>query len=186
MLIHLIRHTTPEVDLGLCYGSSDLALADTFEQERGLVLAKLSSNYDAVFSSPLYRCEQLSNYVNATQRFVDKRLIEYDFGDWELKPWSDFTDDQAKLWMDNFVEQPAPNGDSLVSMKKRVDEFWHELTNKKLKKIAVVSHAGVLRIIHANILETPLEKVFRLQLNYGAVLEIQYDAHSGMQTVKHL
>lgn len=186
MLIHLIRHTTPEVDSGLCYGSTDLCLADSFEHERAIVLAKLSSEYDAVFSSPLRRCAQLSEFISGSQQFIDSRLIEYDFGDWELRPWSEFTDDRSKVWMDNFVEQSAPNGDSMISMKKRVDEFWHELTNKDFKRVAVVSHAGVLRLIHASILETPLQNVFRLQLNYGAVFEIEHDEQSKMQTIKHL
>lgn len=186
MLIHLIRHTTPDIEPGLCYGSTDLSLADSFEHERALVLAKLRPEYDAVFSSPLRRCAQLSKFISGSQQFVDSRLIEYDFGDWELRPWSEFTDDQSIHWMDNFVEQAAPNGDSMISMKKRVDDFWHELISEDFKKVAIVSHAGVLRLIHANILETPLKKVFRLQLNYGAVLEIQHDTSSELQTVKHL
>jgi len=36
--IYLIRHTTPKVEKGICYGQTDLNLADTFEQEKERIL----------------------------------------------------------------------------------------------------------------------------------------------------
>lgn len=186
MLIHIIRHTTPNIDAGICYGDSDITLTDSFEQERDVILSKLQSNYDAVFTSPLHRCAKLSESINTTHYCVDDRLKEYNFGDWELRPWSDLNDDVARLWMDNFVEQAAPNGDSLIVMKKRVDDFWQELVYKDLNKVAIVTHAGVLRLIHAAILETPLKHLFRLQLNYGAILEVHSNLDTGLETIKHL
>lgn len=186
MLIHLIRHTTPDIDTGICYGNSDLLLANTFEQERAVIMNKLEPYYDAVFTSPLLRCAKLSESINTKQHFFDDRLKEYNFGDWELRPWSDFMDGEAKIWMDNFVEQAAPNGDSLVSMQKRVDNFWQELVYKDLNKVAVVTHSGVQRLIHAAILKTPLSHLFRLQLNYGAILEVHSNLDTGLETIKHL
>ena len=58
MRIHLIRHTTPDIKKGLCYGQTDLDVTDTFEQEKEHVLSKLLGEYDAVFTSPLQRCSK--------------------------------------------------------------------------------------------------------------------------------
>ncbi len=186
MIIHIIRHTTPEVELGTCYGQTDLPLAETFEQEAKQVTKKLFDHYDAVYTSPLQRCSRLSEKLESPHHITDQRLMEYDFGDWELVPWSDFKSDAAQTWMNNFVDQPAPNGDSLLTMQSRVADFWAYLLSCEYETVAVVSHSGVLRLIHGAILETPLTHLFRLQLDFGSVLEAKFDKKSELITIKHL
>ena len=56
MLIHIIRHTTPDIAKGICYGQTDLALASSFYEERELLTSKLLDSYDAIYTSPLQRC----------------------------------------------------------------------------------------------------------------------------------
>jgi len=186
MLIHFIRHTKPDIAEGLCYGQSDIGLADSFEQERVEVLSKLLDNYDAVYTSPLQRCSQLAEFISADKRFSDDRLKEYNFGDWELRPWDDFKSADTKVWMNNFVDQPAPNGENILSMQQRVDSFFDKLLNQNYKTVAVVTHSGVQRLVHANILSTPLNKLFRLQLRFGAVIEVKADQTTGLLTIQHL
>jgi alpha-ribazole phosphatase len=186
MIIHLIRHTTPNIKPGICYGQTDLSLADSFEQEADTVLSKLRDQYDVVYTSPLQRCAQLAAKLTSERCISDDRLMEYDFGDWELLPWGDFKSDAAQSWMNNFVDQPAPNGDSMLSMQARVNQFWRELLESKHSSAALVTHAGVQRLIHGKILETPLTHLFRLQLEFGAVLEVNSDNKTGLVTVKHL
>lgn len=190
MLIHLIRHTTPDIEPGICYGQTDLDLAESFEQERDVVLSKLKDNYDVVYTSPLQRCAKLAKSVPGKKRITDDRLMEYNFGDWELLHWNEFKSDQSQQWMNNFVDQAAPNGDSMLSMQARVDDFFDELFQKAFKSVAVVTHSGVQRLVHARVLQTPLEKMFRLQLEFGAVMALNhdYDDKSGITsvTIKHL
>ena len=186
MLIHLIRHTTPDIEPGICYGQTDLDVVDSFNAEKDTVLSKLHKQYDAVYTSPLQRCSKLAEYVNSKERLTDKRIMEYNFGDWECLPWSELTSDKARHWMDNFVEQPAPNGESMLTMQARVMPFFDELFSKDYERVAVVTHSGVQRLLHAHILETPLTHLFRLQLEFGAVLEITHNNDSNLLTVKHL
>ncbi len=185
MKIHLIRHTTPEVEAGICYGQTDLGLAKSFAREREHVHTKLDTPYDALFSSPLQRCSLLADTIEAKARHIDERLMEYDFGDWEMRPWSDFKSGLEKSWMDNFIDQPAPNGESILIMQARVRAFWQELLKQRFDTVAVVTHSGVQRLIHADILQTPLTHLFRLQLDFGAVFEVEYSRESGLQTLKH-
>ena len=106
-----------------------------------------------------------------------------------MLPWSEFKDDTSKSWMNNFVDQPAPNGDSMLSMQKRVMEFWTSITTDESlseNHIAVVTHSGVQRLIHAQILETPLSHMFRLQLRFGAVFRVNIDPISDLATIEHL
>lgn len=186
MLIHLIRHTTPDIAAGICYGQTDLDVTETFEQEVAVIHSKTNTHYDAVYTSPLQRCAKLADTLQAQQRFTDKRLMEYNFGDWEMRPWSEFKSSQTKNWMNNFVDQPAPNGDSIKIMHQRVHDFFTELLKQPYNKVALVTHSGVQRLLHAHVLETPLTHLFRLQLEFGAVLEMQYEPSNELLTVKHL
>ena len=186
MLIHLIRHTTPEIEAGICYGQTDLDLAASFEQEKQVILNKTLKHYDAVYTSPLQRCSKLANFIKSENKVTERRLMEYNFGDWELMPWNDFKSAKAKNWMDNFVHQAAPNGESLISMQNRVMFFFNELLKENYESVALVTHSGVQRLIHAHILDTPLTHLFRLQLSFGAVLEVKYEPNSDLLTVKHL
>ena len=186
MLIHLIRHTTPDIETGICYGQTDLDVSDSFEKEKKIILNKTLEHYDAVYTSPLRRCSKLADAINGGQRITEPKLMEYNFGDWELMPWNEFKSTNAKKWMDNFVDQAAPNGESLSSMQKRVMIFFNALLKKDHQSVALVTHAGVQRLIHGHILNTPLTHLFRLQLDFGAVLEVHYAADSELLTVKHL
>lgn len=186
MIIDLIRHTKPDIEEGICYGHSDLGLVSGFQNEFDCVGDIVLDHYDLVITSPLQRCALLAATISGTKRRQDKRIMEYNFGDWERLPWSEFKSDKAQQWMNNFVDQPAPNGDSIVSMQHRVLEFWQELLDSKLEKVAVITHSGVQRLIHAHILQTPLTHLFRLELGFGAVIRVKHQRDTALTTVKHL
>ena len=104
MLIHLIRHTTPKVESGICYGNSDLEVTNTFNEERDVVLSKLSNHYDVVFTSPLSRCAKLAGFINSPKHHADDRLKEYNFGDWRL-----VLDEEKYLPMQQVLLHPIKN-----------------------------------------------------------------------------
>lgn len=186
MQIDLIRHTTPDIEPGICYGQADLGLVETFAAEREAVLAKLPADYDLVVTSPLQRCALLAEHITGAERRVEPRVMEYDFGDWELRPWSELRGPQAATWMHNFVDEPAPNGESMRMMHARVQEFWGELVDGSHETVAVVTHSGVQRLIHAHVLETPLTHMFRLELAYGAVIRVKVSGTERHATLRHL
>ncbi len=186
MIIDLIRHTTPDVQEGICYGQSDLGLASGFHEEFSLISDIIFDQYDLIITSPLQRCARLAATISGDHRRQDERIMEYNFGDWEQRPWSELKSDEAKNWMNNFVDQPAPNGDSIVSMQHRVLQFWQELLDCEHDKIAVVTHSGVQRLIHAHILQTPLTHLFRLELEFGAVIRVKHQRDTALTTLRHL
>jgi alpha-ribazole phosphatase len=58
MDIYLIRHTRTAAEAGLCYGQTDMALAESFADDMQEVRAKLPAIASdcPIFSSPLTRC----------------------------------------------------------------------------------------------------------------------------------
>lgn len=186
MKIHLIRHTTPEIAEKTCYGQADLALVASAAEEITAVKAKLLERYDIVYTSPLQRCALLAKEIKADKRVTESRILEYSFGDWELKPWDDIRKLDFQSWAADQVNVPAPNGESLSIMQTRVLDFFAELLQQEHKNVAVVTHSGVQRILHAHTLKTPLKDMFRLQLDFGAVIELLHNSQTGRMTVKHL
>ena len=61
MEIYLIRHTTPLIEKGICYGQTDLDITESFEEEVSMIHPHLpSSNIKGTFcdvnlSSTMFR-----------------------------------------------------------------------------------------------------------------------------------
>ena len=69
MELILIRHTTPAIEKGICYGQSDLNVADSFEAELELILKEVGQ-HRKVYSSPLKRCRILAERLGTHSTLV--------------------------------------------------------------------------------------------------------------------
>ncbi len=174
MDIYLIRHTQTATDPGLCYGQSDVALADSFENELAKLYDKLPEFDDdcKVFSSPLTRCLQLAETFSDAVT-TDPRLQELDFGDWEGQRFDDIEADVLQHWMDDFVTVAPPNGENFEDLYRRADSFWQELLAVKAEQVVVVTHAGVIRALLARALNLPLANSFQLRIDSGSVHKLR-------------
>jgi alpha-ribazole phosphatase len=169
MEIFLIRHTTPAVDKGFIYGRTDVPLADSFDAEKELISAKLPENIDRVFSSPSSRCTLLANKIKDSFN-TDERLMELDFGLWEGKTWETIDRSESERWMADFINNRPPEGETLQEMKSRVMDFWNELPLLPYQRIAIITHAGVIRLLLTAVNSAPLQTLFDTPVNYGDVI----------------
>ncbi|MFH0702917.1 MAG: alpha-ribazole phosphatase [bacterium] len=174
MEIYLIRHTSPNIEKGICYGQSNIDLSTDFEKEFEVINKNLQNIEDLFFySSPLKRCSALAKYLSKSSFISDKRLMEINFGDWELKNWDSINKKDFQLWVDDFVSVSCPNGESFNDLYLRSINFFEELIKKNHKKVAIITHAGVMRSIISYILEIPLKKSVLLKIDYGSILKIR-------------
>ncbi|MBI1835846.1 MAG: alpha-ribazole phosphatase [Flavobacteriia bacterium] len=176
MEIYLIRHTKPEIEKGICYGQTDIPLASSFEDEIEEILKKYSFPGDEfiVYSSPLLRCKLAAEKLFNSTIHYDKRLMELNFGDWELQKWDDINKTDLNRWMGDFVNVSCPNGESYVNLYDRVLQFIQSLKNSdSTKKIAVVTHAGVIRAFLAVHNNTNLKDSFIYNVEYGEVMIVK-------------
>lgn len=171
MEIYLIRHTTPSAPKGIIYGYTDIPLSGTFNYEKKIVLSNLPLTLEAVYSSPSVRCSSLARHISQ-QVFFDERLREVDFGLWEGKTWDSIKPEELNPWMEDFVNCCPPGGESMVQMNQRVMDFWNELRLQPYKDVAIVTHAGVIRLIMATMNRIPLESVFNIEVGYGEVFRL--------------
>jgi alpha-ribazole phosphatase len=177
MKLFVIRHTRVAVEPEICYGQSDVSVADSFDEEKVRV-ANLVANiqFGNIYSSPLTRCKLLAEGLFQKEQIIfDDRLKELNFGDWELKTWDEiYTSSEGKVWMDNYQSLPTLNGESYPEMVKRVTEFLNEIRELQIENTAVVVHAGVIRIFKSLIDEESIEELFNsFNPAYGSVTEFE-------------
>ncbi|HEY2581231.1 MAG TPA: alpha-ribazole phosphatase [Mucilaginibacter sp.] len=174
MEIYLIRHTAVYNPEKLCYGQSEISLSPDWEQHFKILKQKLGSQTDeAIFySSPYKRCAQLAGFLSDNQFQTDSRLSEMHFGDWEQHAWTEVDQAVLNAWMADYVRYRVPGGENFEIMCERCSQFWDELIQQTVTKVAVITHAGVIRSILAYILNIPLDKIFRLEIDYSGVTKI--------------
>jgi alpha-ribazole phosphatase len=173
MEIYLIRHTTPNIEKGICYGQSDIALKDSFALEAQNVLKIIPESFDKVYSSPLLRCTQLANLIDENY-ITDKRLMEFNFGSWELKKWDDIPNKEIQPWYDDWVNVRANKGESYKELQNRVISFLAEIPSH-YRRILIVTHSGVIRSLCAHLDREELRDSFNsLTIEYGSVLKRVY------------
>ncbi|KKR74853.1 MAG: Isoleucine-tRNA ligase [Candidatus Nomurabacteria bacterium GW2011_GWA1_40_8] len=110
--------------------------------------------FDLIFVSPFMRTRETvailkdNLYIKDEQITFDKRLGEVYAGDFDGKPW----DEYSKLFKDEkqrFLE-PIHHGESVLDVKKRMGEFIYELEKKyQGKNILIISHGTPLWMLFA-------------------------------------
>lgn len=201
MTVYLLRHTTPLVPAGLCYGQTDLALKETFGTEAAAVRRLLDEDRGApaggnvpgdahgaaprVFSSPLTRCLRLARHLwpDAPVRTEDA-LKELDFGAWENQRWADLEGPGLERWMEDFVNVAVPGGESYRMLYERASRWW-EATIEGRADTAIVTHAGVIRSLLCHCSGTDLGLSFQAyDVPYGSVYRL--DKENGPWTIRLL
>ncbi|UXP31042.1 alpha-ribazole phosphatase [Reichenbachiella agarivorans] len=183
MEIYLVRHTTPSIGKGICYGQSNLPLAKGYQKEMAVTMDLLPQKLDAVYTSPLVRCRTFA-FELSENNIVDQRLLELNFGDWELIEWKNIAQNDLDHWMENYVDSAPPKGESYKALAERVLSFWNETIQTQHEQIAIVCHAGPIRALLAHVLNLDLQDSFKLVLDYGSVSRV--DINQGHFSIKYI
>lgn len=177
MEVYLVRHTETVCEKGICYGQSDVGIREPYDAIFESIVDQLPQ--DAIlYSSPLQRCVILAEYIKEKTQISsilkDSRLMEMNFGDWELKSWDAIPRESLDPWMEDFVNVRVPNGESFVDLNDRVLNFLeNKLTRNSKKPVIIVAHAGVIRSFLCKINDLPLKDAFQNKVNYGDVIKIK-------------
>jgi alpha-ribazole phosphatase len=176
MNLYLLRHTQTAVPAGICYGQSDVSLADSFLTERDEIRKNLEEvRFDRIFSSPLHRCRALAEHVAGDNPIeYDARLMELNFGFWEMKDWNEISRTcHAQQWFDNYLEMACPGGESYAQLLARVTSFVDDLREKKYTHVLIVTHGGVIRSVNCILNDIQPHKAFELEVAYGSILKLE-------------
>lgn len=170
----LVRHTSTDVAPGTCYGRSDVPLRTSFPEEAAAVAERLrGERFDEVWCSPLSRCTRLAAACGYADARRDSRLVEIDFGEWEMQRFEEIRDPQLLRWYDDWLHECPTGGESFDGQCARVADFLEERRREASGRRALIfTHGGVLLAagIHAGLF-TP-EEAFSHQAPYGGELRI--------------
>jgi alpha-ribazole phosphatase len=153
MKVVLVRHPTPLIAPGVCYGRRlDLAAVPAGNMVSDPVLA----GAQVIWSSPARRClgvaGQIAGALEVPLR-IDDRLQELDFGDWEGRLWSAIPRHDLDRWAADPLAFAPPGGESGAALIARVRSFQGEL----YEDCVVVSHGGPLKVLGALLRGQPVD-----------------------------
>ena len=170
MALILLRHTRPAGAEGLCYGQSDLPLADCFPAHAARLTAELPP-VTRVLSSPLSRCLRLARHIadaRALPLETDIRLIEMDFGRWEGQRWDAIARHELDEWAADIEGASPHGGERVADLAARSREALREAA-QGANPALVVTHAGVIK---AALAQSRGSAGWREELRFGQWLRL--------------
>jgi alpha-ribazole phosphatase len=167
-MIWLLRHTPVQVAPGICYGRTDLELADTAACDIARSVADLPAGIP-VIASPARRCVALARAIDPGFT-TDPRLLELDFGAWEGLAWDDVPRAALDVWAADPWGFAPPGGESGAALLARVRAFWDDTPARPL---IIVSHGGPLRLLR-QLAEGRAPDILEKPPALGATIRIGY------------
>ena len=152
MKLWTVRHATPLIARGVCYGALDVAADAQHTLQAARALAPALPVYCKVWVSPLQRCIQLANALSDIRPELkpqtDTRLREMDFGTWEGVAWDAIPLAAMQAWTDDFGEHRFGGAESANEVLARVAGLWHAARQQSDEDQVWITHAGVARAAH--------------------------------------
>ncbi len=152
MNIYVTRHGQTKYNIGrFMQGHFDEPLNDTGRAQAAAAAAKVADiHFDAVYASPLDRAQETASIVGHVDRqelIIDPRIIEVDFGKYELKNYYTLGFPMWAYWALPEVFPAPATVEGLKSMVERTSSFLQELESKDYENVLVVCHGGIIRAI---------------------------------------
>lgn len=176
----MIRHGETDWNRDKRYcGLTDVCLNKRGIEQAEELCQKLGrEKIDRIYSSDLKRTREFARIV-----FKDRRvetipeLREMDFGVFEglrheeiMKRYSEI----YKKWLNDPLNTLIPEGDILIDFKKRIEEAVERIVSlNKGKALAIVTHAGPIKVIMSNI--TKSENIWGINPELGSFRRCLYE-----------
>lgn len=150
-MIWLVRHAQPLIAPGVCYGAFDVPADADATQQAAWGLAQRLPPRALVSASPLLRCRQLAQALQALRPDLtcqtDVRLAEMNFGAWEGQRWDALPFEAFDAWTSDFWRHRVGGGECLTDFMGRVAAVWDAAMAVSLADVSQVwlTHAGVIR-----------------------------------------
>ncbi len=153
-----LRHPTPDVEPGICYGRLDIGIAEIGHNQ---ILKALESTppVKRIIASPAKRCRKLAEELSSLHKVelhFDERFWEMHMGEWEGIAWKDIDRTISEAWLNDPMNIPTPGGENFLDVQKRVLEALEHAD----PETAIVCHAGPIRAAQMAWLGMTFEEVF--------------------------
>jgi ribonuclease H / adenosylcobalamin/alpha-ribazole phosphatase len=179
----LIRHGhTRATEQGLLYSDPNAELTEKGIQQADQAADWLAKNKpEVLLSSPALRVrsssEIIAKRVDMSIEIMDG-LDEWHIGDWEGRTYLDIKKNDPDLyqkWSADPIHNAPPGGESIQQLAERASNQLREMIAKyKGKRIALITHAGIVRSIIVHALEMPVENFWRISIPTGSISKVDF------------
>jgi len=127
-----------------------------------------------IFTSPVLRAVQTARLIARGRKLkleTAPELAEIDYGQWIGKTFDDVTEDEAyRIYHATPRHAQPPGGEKMVDVHRRAVEFIEGLRKRHAEgRLAVVSHADVIKIVVTHYLGLDLNDLLRLRIDNCSV-----------------
>lgn len=178
-LIFAARHPRPAMSARVCYGRTDVPLAEPPERGAAALVAALGlaehEYVGRVITAPLQRARLVAQAAArelGARLHTDDRLTEMDFGAWEGRPWTDIPRRDVDAWAADPLRYRPGGGESVAEVLARVRRAWTTLASSEDITL-VVTHAGPIRCLLHVARGVPVLEAIRADVAYGAVVRFE-------------
>ncbi len=135
----------------------------------------------AIYCSDLQRAVKSAEIIAEPHGLTPIRipaLRERNFGIWEGMSFNEIKGKypaEFEAWAGNPLKYSPIGGESTIEVKGRVVEAVRKIIDVHIgENISIIAHGGVNRIILCHVMGIPLENIFRIEQDYGAVNIIEF------------
>jgi broad specificity phosphatase PhoE len=166
-------YTDPTAELTVAGRHQAEALGRWLKKQSTEVL--LSSSSRRVLTT----AEIIGEFVGAPLVVV-AGLDEWNVGEWEGRSYVDIKTEEPELykaWVNDPILNKPPGGESIADVSVRTNEKLNEIIASHAgKKIALVTHAGIIRSAIVGALEMQINNFWRVVIPVGSATRIDYSA----------
>jgi alpha-ribazole phosphatase/probable phosphoglycerate mutase len=180
-IIDILRHGEP-VGGSRYRGHIDDPLSEKgWQQMRAAVAGR--DEWQQIVSSDLSRCAAFARELGerlSVEMELDPGFRELAFGSWEGKSAAELLaadpEGTTAFWSDPINNTPA-GAEPLRSFQQRITGAWQTLLERHAgKRLLLVGHAGMMRILLLHTLGLPLESFYRFDPCNASIVRIRVDS----------
>jgi broad specificity phosphatase PhoE len=172
VVVYLIRHAAVEAS-GRLGRRPDVELSGQGQaQARALAAHMEQVELSAIFSSPILRARQTADAIARGRRvIVDDALREVEVGEWDGKTFEELRGIESWKWYNRFRSGTrAAGGEMMLEVQARIVGFLERTSHEfRDQKIAVVSHADVIRGAICHYAGIPLDLSLRVRIDPASI-----------------
>ena len=174
-LILAARHPRPLLGSRICYGRTDVALAEPASVGAASLITAAGDPIERIVSSPLSRAADVARAVAAllaVPLHTDDRLAEMDFGAWEGQAWAVLPRAEIDAWAADPLRYRPGGGESVDAVLRRVRRAWTGIASSADTTL-VVTHAGPIRCLLHVAGSIPILEAIRAGIAYGSITRFE-------------
>ncbi len=174
-LILAARHPRPRVGARLCYGRTDVELAEPAEAGAAALIRAAQDPIERIVSSPLSRAHDVARHVareTGAPLHTDDRLMEMDFGAWEGLAWTAIPRAEIDAWAADPLGYRPGGGENVEAVLRRVRRAWSGIASAA-ETTMVVTHAGPIRCLLHVARGVPIRDAIQASIGYGEVVRFE-------------